>query len=400
MIKDKNFKNLFIANIISSAGDVFQDFAIMWYVLNRTNSTIWASLSLVLNFLPKIIFGTYAGVLADSKNKKNIIIKADILNGIFCILLMISVIENLAIPYILIITFIMSSLDIITQTSEMSFLPELINEDNLLRANSFMNGTESMVSIVGPGLAGLLYALMGAKYLFLFNGVSFFVACIFMKMIKYTFINKKNESLGVEGLSKQKSDYLQGFKEIFRDSNLRTFCIFGGGIINFFISPTTIYISKYILNQNISQGILFGMLTSAIALGTLLSSLFLSNFKKEVDEKKIIVLGFFGEAITMFMFAKFSNYVYNLICIILLGFSMGVIGINLQTYIQRVVSLEVLGRSMSTIMLVSNIAVPLGLLSAGIVTEKFQLSSITSFIGVSMFIISLIVLYRIKTNSN
>ena len=142
------------------------------------------------------------------------------------------------------------------------------------------------------------------------------------------------------------------------------------------------------------------MLTSAIALGTLLSSLFLSNFKKEVDEKKIIVLGFFGEAITMFMFAKFSNYVYNLICIILLGFSMGVIGINLQTYIQRVVSLEVLGRSMSTIMLVSNIAVPLGLLSAGIVTEKFQLSSITSFIGVSMFIISLIVLYRIKTNSN
>ncbi len=66
----KKFYKLFIANVISSAGDIIQDFAVMWYILTRTENVGLASLSLFLNYLPKIIFGPYAGVLADKNQRR------------------------------------------------------------------------------------------------------------------------------------------------------------------------------------------------------------------------------------------------------------------------------------------------------------------------------------------
>lgn len=324
---------------------------------------------------------------------------ANLLNAAFCFGLVATVVMNLPVVYIMAITFCMSSLDIFTMTADMSFIPEIVEEDNLMKANSMINGTNYAMGIAGPGLAGLLYGIFGARGLFLINGVSFILASLIIFTISYTFVKEEDVKEERQTLKEKFQEYSSGFEVVQSNKNLMTFCIFGGGLINFFIAQVSVYISKYVLEQNISQGVLFGLMTSSIAIGSLIASVILSNV--EVKNKKLVIInGFILQGIFLFLFSKFNNYTYNLLILILLGFASGVVGVNLNTYVQQIIPLETLGRSMSTIMLVANIFVPLGILVAGFVGSKYHLSLITTVTGTCVTIIALYIAYRLKDTKN
>ena len=68
-LNKRNLSLLWSAQIISAAGDAVYQLALLWLVLDMTNSSIMTGLVAMSAYLPALIFGLYAGVMADKLNQ-------------------------------------------------------------------------------------------------------------------------------------------------------------------------------------------------------------------------------------------------------------------------------------------------------------------------------------------
>ena len=68
-LNKQNLSLLWSAQIISAAGDAVYQLALLWLVLDMTNSSTMTGLVAMSAYLPALIFGLYAGVMADKMNR-------------------------------------------------------------------------------------------------------------------------------------------------------------------------------------------------------------------------------------------------------------------------------------------------------------------------------------------
>jgi len=71
-LNKRNLSILWSAQIISAAGDAVYQLALLWLVLDMTNSSTMTGLVAMSAYLPALIFGLYAGVMADKLNRLSI----------------------------------------------------------------------------------------------------------------------------------------------------------------------------------------------------------------------------------------------------------------------------------------------------------------------------------------
>ena len=76
--QNRNITLLWLAQIISTAGDAIYQIALFWLVLDITGSSTTTGLIAMAAFLPAMVFGLYAGVIADKYNRKLIMIFSNI----------------------------------------------------------------------------------------------------------------------------------------------------------------------------------------------------------------------------------------------------------------------------------------------------------------------------------
>ncbi len=77
--KDQNrsLSLLWLAQAISQAGDAIYQLALLWLVLDMTNSSVMTGLIAMIAYLPALIFGLYAGVFSDRMNRFRLMIFAN-----------------------------------------------------------------------------------------------------------------------------------------------------------------------------------------------------------------------------------------------------------------------------------------------------------------------------------
>src|SRR5205085_8207637 len=79
---NRNFRLLFIGQMISQLGDWFNTVAVYALVLDLTGSATAVAWMMIVQFLPFAVVGPMAGVVVDRVNRRAVMITADILRGI------------------------------------------------------------------------------------------------------------------------------------------------------------------------------------------------------------------------------------------------------------------------------------------------------------------------------
>jgi MFS family permease len=74
LTSNKNLPLLWSAQTISQAGDSIYQLALLWLVLDMTNSSIITGIVAMSAYLPALIFGLYAGVFSDRFNRLHLMI--------------------------------------------------------------------------------------------------------------------------------------------------------------------------------------------------------------------------------------------------------------------------------------------------------------------------------------
>jgi MFS family permease len=183
----RDFMKLWTGQSISEFGSQISQLAIPLLALLELHATTFEFALLgVLGFMPFILFALPAGVWVDRLRRRPILIVGDASRAVLLALIPILwALDVLKIWQLFVITFVIGIFTVFFDVAYQSYLPALIERDDLVDGNSKIQLTVSVAQVAGPSTAGLLIGAVTAPYAILFDAVSFVFSSAFMISMRH-----------------------------------------------------------------------------------------------------------------------------------------------------------------------------------------------------------------------
>ena len=173
--------SLFLANAISLVGNVFSLIAIPWFVLQTTGSATQTGITGFFTILPVVLAGFFGGTLIDRFGYKRTSILSDLASGVTTALIpLLYFTIGLEFWQLLVLVFLGALLDSPGGTARAALLPELAAQAGMPieRATSLVHVIERGARLVGAPLAGFLIGVMGTSNVLWLDAASFVVSAL------------------------------------------------------------------------------------------------------------------------------------------------------------------------------------------------------------------------------
>ncbi len=387
-LKIEHFKNLWIGQIISQAGDACYFWIFMFMVDRITGSIVKVAFTQFIELLPFFLFSPIAGVIADRVDRRKIMLFCDISSFLILALLGVyALVENNVSEWVIYFTaFSMSTINALFSPAKSASIPTLVPKKYLLEANGLSNSTENFTPLLGIALSAATfiplynlspYYFFGAAILF--NSFTFLGSAFYISKIP-ALNPMKRESVQQGAIVQSTRDLFDGFKYILQHPLLRM-VMFLKLLAYIFTSPfNTAYIS---VNTQWFGGepLTFAYIEMAFCISMVIGSLIVAKSKiKHLHEcyaKYMVIIGL--SVIGMAYSYNVHLFVlFNIICGLAVPFS----SIPITTYIQSTVSAKYLGRVNGMMIMLTWGVMSITILFFGSLFEKIGLSNVFLIVGV------------------
>lgn len=320
----KNLLFYMLGRFISYIGTGIQQIAIPLYILDITHSAIMMGVFSALNLLPNVVTLPFAGILGDKKNRKIIMIVTDIGRGILILALgFLALLNSLNIYILFLIQISISIMDSIFSASSTAILPELIRDEDLVKAMSMRGGGDAISMIIGSSLGGIIYGLSGIKAVFFLNGLSFVMSAACSILIIYKNTNREISKITVKSFFTENHSVISFIKKNKALTQLFLFCL----LCNFLVAPFFDIVFPYVLKNCVGfNSEQYGYLISCFTVGILVGNIVLGTYLSKFSTKIVIKLSLllqgavpFGPLIYGFILGKFA-YQYVLLIVTIIFF--------------------------------------------------------------------------------
>jgi MFS family permease len=170
----RNFRLFFLGQAVSVTGTWVQYVASSWLVLRLTGSGVALGVVTALSFAPVLVFGAWAGVLADRYDKRRILLGTQAAFAVLALALWGLVAADVVRLWMVYgVAFLQGVVTAVDTPARQSFFAEMVSVEQLPNAVSLNSAVMTGTRIVGPAIAGLLIAGAGLDVCFLVNGLSY-----------------------------------------------------------------------------------------------------------------------------------------------------------------------------------------------------------------------------------
>jgi MFS family permease len=164
--RNAELRRLFTAHAVSRAGDAFNTVALVVVVFDLTASGFGVAAVVALEVLPVLLFGPVAGVLADRHPRRSVMIAADLARaGLAATIAAV----NSRVGVVYAAAFGMSLGTVVFNPASSSVLPDVVDEENVVTANSALWTVAVVAQIVLALTAGVLIDVFGVGVAFAVN---------------------------------------------------------------------------------------------------------------------------------------------------------------------------------------------------------------------------------------
>ena len=175
LLRQRDFALLWFGGLISIMGDWVLGVALPFFVYQVSGSTIATAVMVAMELLPRLLFGSVAGVFVDRWDRRKVMVITSISQGLVILpLFLVHSGESLWIVYG--VTFIQVTLAMFFGPAENALLPLLVPEDKLIQANSLNAMNNNFARLIGPPLGGGILALWGLTGVVLVDSITFVIA--------------------------------------------------------------------------------------------------------------------------------------------------------------------------------------------------------------------------------
>jgi MFS family permease len=370
-----DFLKLWTGQSISEFGSQVSALAIPWLAAKSLGASPFEfSILGVLGFLPFILFALPAGVWVDRLRRRPILIAGDAVRAVLLAWIPVGwALGLLTIWQLYVLTFLVGIVTVLFDVAYQSYLPSLVDRDQLVDGNSKLQTTVSAATIAGPGLAGVLIAAFTAPYAVLVDAASFVVSAAFMIPIR------RRESLPekVDGAPKPKMlpELKEGLFYVVRHRHLKWIAVCTGSS-NFFGSVAFSIGVLYMARALNLSSLAAGLVLAGFGIGSLVGALATPRFQRSVGVGGAIWMSalLFSVAGLAFPLAP-QNFPVPVLLIGTLLFGFGGMAYNITqvSYRQAITPERLQGRMNASMRWIVWGTMPLGSLLGGAIATTYTI---------------------------
>jgi MFS family permease len=170
-----SFNRLWAAQTLSAFGSRITRTAIPIIAVGVLSASPWeAAVLAALTYAPYVLTGLLLGGLVERSNKVRLMIATDFVR--FAVVLAAPVawlMGWLSFPLLCTLAAVAGAASALFANADNAVLPRLVNDDQLVDANSRLQATESLAELGGPGVAGVLIDLLTAPIAMVADALTF-----------------------------------------------------------------------------------------------------------------------------------------------------------------------------------------------------------------------------------
>jgi len=389
-LTNRSFALLWGGQTTSRLGDSLFSITLAWWILEKTGSAAAMGKMLIFSTIPMLLFLLVGGVVTDRFKSLNVMLIADLASGsIVLIITLLAFTDLLQVWHIYVGKIIFGLVAAFFQPAYTAAIPEIVPKDHLPSANSMTNLSQRGAGIFGPAIGAAIVAIGGTSLAFGLNCLSFFISAVCILLIVLERRKNRPDGQTIEATlplpvittSSQLKwkigllDLKEGYQAVVSSSWLWiTILIFG--LINATSTPVSVslpVLTKLNLHSDVQT---LGFFTSSSALGFVLGSIVLGNFKRlrKRGLQAYLATVLYGLMILSFGFIK------NIPLLITVSFFEGALialfGLIWTNSLQELVPHHLLGRVASIDALGSFILLPIGYGISGWATDLIGAPSV------------------------
>jgi MFS family permease len=332
-----SFRWLVGSTWISNLGDGMGLAAGPLLIASQTQDPLLVALAGLLQRLPWLLFGLYAGALADRADRQRMVVTGDLLRAMVLGLLTVTLVTGSVSPAVVLAAMpLLGTAKVFADTASGTLLPMVVAEEDLGIGNArLMTGFLTSGQLVGPAVGAALFAA-GMAWPFLTQSMCVALGALLVAQMRLPAIRRREDSrIGL--------DVVEGFRFTWRNAAVRTLTL---AIVTFNITFGAAW-SVLVLyaTQRLSLGAIgFGILTTVTALGGLAGTAVYDWLERHASLANIMRVGLVIETFTHLGLALTTTSWVALAIMFVFGAHAFIWGTTSRTVRMRAVPTELQGR--------------------------------------------------------
>ena len=397
MGKNKKWKSQFIVvalgQAISMLGSQGVQFALIWWLAEKTSSPLMLGISGIVAYLPMSLFSPIAGIAADRYNRKFISIFSDMTMGMIALIYAVLLFFlDLTVWTVFVMLCVRGIGSTFQQPAIQSIIPQLVPKDQLVKTNGWMQLLNSGSFLLGPVIGASLYAIFPMSVVLMSDVVGAILASVALAVVKIPKLEKTEN---------EKQRFVTEIKEglqVFREDKKLFYIVIAEALCMFFYAPLSSFY-PLMTSDYFDLSAMYGSAVElSFAIGMIVSSLLFSSVLKVERKIRVSFIGLLGMGIASVICGVippvYIGWFFFAASCMCLGVAENVHTIPLTAYIQETVAPKKMGRAFSVLTLISSVPMPVGLLFSSPIAEKVGVNVWFFISGLCMLTLTTLVLIR------
>lgn len=349
-----NYRLWFAGTMVSNLGTWMQRTAQDWIVLTMLtdDDATAVGATMALQFGPQLLFAPISGLVVDRMSRRTLLMITQSAQGVLALVLgILTATGTVELWTVFAFAFLLGTTTAFDAPARQTFVSELVPPAYMSNAIGLNSTSFNTARLVGPAIAGVLTVALGAGPVFLINAGTFAATLVVLALLRSKELTPRPPPRPVRG------GVREGFAYVGSRPDLRllffTALVMGMLGLNFPLFTSTM--AKIAFGEGAGQ---FGLLTSAIAVGSLLGALV--GARRERPRLRNIALAASGFGIAMVASAAMPTFWSFALVLPVLGFCSITVLNNTNAYVQTTTDPHLRGRVMSLYIAVLQGGTPIG----------------------------------------
>jgi MFS family permease len=233
---NREFRALWLAQLLSVAGDQLARVAMTVLVYDRTHSALWTALTYAVTLLPWVVGGLALSGIADRFPRRRVMVICDVARMVLvCLMAVVSLLAaaSTGLWIMVALLFVVTLLDSPFKSARSAMMPDILAGERYVLGTAVSQTTLQVGMVSGFALGGLVVALLGVRTALLADAATFalsgLLAWAFVRHRPAASRLAKTSSAGFRQIA-------DGVRLVFGDRRLRTLMLLGW-LVAFYVVP-------------------------------------------------------------------------------------------------------------------------------------------------------------------
>lgn len=363
LFASRNFLLLYFITIFSTFGTVVYTFVLPLIIYDLSQSALAMSTMRIMDFLPNVLLGVLAGVFVDRVNRNVMIRYGGLIKFVLSFFMTYIIFSgDVQLWHLYILGFFLSTVGYTVGNASHAIVPQLFERDQMTDIQAKFSFVTTLITIIGPSVAGALLLLVAYDQLMLVYTLSLFCVWLMSILLDATATPERPVKQSIT------QDIKEGLRELFGNQQLfiPTIAILFINLATSLIIGVLVFYVIDVLEETKEQ---LGLMYSIAAVGGLIGAQLIKPLRKKWSRGTIFIGLHLLDAGALVLFFFADTWWQLGILLAVRTCTSVMVNIIYLAIRQESTPNHLLGRVAGTSSMFMKLALPIGLFLGGIWAE-------------------------------